>query len=144
MEENKRRAKQRRWSADDVIREIHACNDMSAKYNQRALPHLYGAAVRYFGSWKKAVEAAGFDYKVICKRRQPGSWSKDQIIQTIKDLKQMNSSFVRKSNSALYNAALRNFGSWKNAIEAAGLDYIQIKKGWIAEDDSLLRYRRKD
>lgn len=144
MEEIKRRAKQRRWSADDVIREIRTCNDLSAKHNQKTLPHLYGAAVRYFGGWKKAVEAAGFDYKVICKRRQPGSWSKDQIIQTIKDLKQMNSSFVRKFNSALYNAALRSFGSWKNALEATGLDYSAVKRGWIAEDDSLLRYRRKN
>ena len=42
--------------------------------------------------------------------------------------KPLNSSFYARNYPAVYAAAERIFGSWKNAIEACGLDYSTIRK----------------
>jgi len=66
-------------------------------------------------------------------------WSKEKIIREIltlhEDINQLNDSYVNKNYTPLYNAARRQFGSWKNAIEAAGLNYDKIKE--LAESKRL-------
>ena len=42
--------------------------------------------------------------------------------------KPLNSSYYSTNYTAVYAAAERIFGSWKNAIEACGLDYSTIGK----------------
>lgn len=128
---------QRRWSADQVLNEIRHLKDLSAKSIQRRQPSLYGAAVRYFGSWMAAIEKAGFDYSSVLKRKRPGYWSRAKIIEEIRGLEHRNSGNVRRSHAALYNAALRVFGSWKEAVDEAGFDYRKEAKGWIASADHI-------
>lgn len=135
MSEFAERKPRRRWSAEQVISEIKNLEDRSAKSIQRKKPSLYGAAVRHFGSWKAAVEKAGYDYPSVVKRKGPGHWSREKILEEIKALEQRNSGFARKTRAALYNAALRLFGSWKEAVEAAGFDYQKEIRGWVASAD---------
>ena len=58
-------------------------------------------------------------------------WSKGKIVSEILTLykaeSRLNDGYVNKNYNSLYNAARRQFGSWKNAIEAAGLNYDKIK-----------------
>ncbi len=63
-------------------------------------------------------------------------WTKEMIIQHIQESKEpLNSHYYSTHHSAIYAAAERLFGSWGEAIEAAGLDYSKIKKyqSWSKE-----------
>lgn len=59
-------------------------------------------------------------------------WDKETIINQILELKNssqpLNAISVMNDNLKLYGAARTHFGSWKNAIIAAGLDYNEINK----------------
>lgn len=74
-------------------------------------------------------------------------WTKEKIIEEIRNLNNsnipLNAVYMTKHNIKLYGAARVHFGSWGNALEAAGLDYTQInhkftEKSWskdvIAEE----------
>tara|TARA_B100001250_G_C19800742_1_gene790936 strand:- start:1078 stop:1398 length:321 start_codon:yes stop_codon:yes gene_type:complete len=55
-------------------------------------------------------------------------WTDDKIIEEILDLKPQHrySTYVKSVNGALWKAAERHFGSWGDAIKAAGLNYDDI------------------
>ena len=58
-------------------------------------------------------------------------WHPDMITHHIlsnKDKEPLNSYYYATTYPDVYAAAEREFGSWKDAIEAAGLDYNSIKK----------------
>jgi len=57
---SRRRLKLTKWSKDQVLEEVRKAEskDLLTTYRER-LP-LYSAARREFGSWKKALEAAGY------------------------------------------------------------------------------------
>ena len=85
-----------------------------------------------FGSWAAAVAAAGIDYDSVCRTRR---WTRQSIVETIRKLhsegKPVNNSSMRRMGyRGLMEAASResNFGSWAAAIEAAGLNYEEIRR----------------
>ena len=58
-------------------------------------------------------------------------WHPNMITHHIlsnKDKEPLNSYYYATTYPDVYAAAEREFGSWKDAIEAAGLDYNSIKK----------------
>ena len=55
----------------------------------------------------------------------------------------MNSSFYSTYYPAVYAAAERIFGSWKNAIEACGLDYRKIRKYRIWSKETVIKEIKK-
>lgn len=118
--------------------------ERSPKCCQRSNPRLYGAALRYFGSWKEAITAAGFDYNEVRKRVPPGYWSRKRIIDELMSLKEKSSSQMRTQRPDLYSAALRVFGTWRKAVEAIGIDYDTVQKGWVATDVLALRYKKRE
>ncbi len=134
----------RRWTKAEILREIRSLTNLSAKSNQRGFPSLYGATIRHFGSWRKAVEAAGFNYSEVVKRKMPGYWNRERLIKAIQQLSEKHSNLVRKKHADLYSAGLRLFGSWEEAVKAAGFNYEEIRKGWLHSDDSQMRYRKKN
>lgn len=125
----------RKWSKQKIIDEIkrlyqagEPLNDSYVNVHHKA---LYGSAIseRYFGSWRNAITAAGFDYDKIIRYE---FWSKQKIIDRILELhkigEDLSVSNVRKNHNLLLAAACKKnyFGSWKNAIAAAGLEYDKI------------------
>ena len=124
------RSANRKWSKELILNEILNLKEVSAKQNQLQHSGLYGAAIRYFGSWKNAVEAAGLNYTHVRKNKKSGYWTEAIIIESILTLPKKHSSFVRRNHADLYNGALRFFGSWEKAVSSAGLDYGKIQKEW--------------
>lgn len=77
---------------------------------------LERSARRHFGTWKTAVEAAGFESKRRC-------WSRDVIVSEIKQRLKENKSLssADRTNVNLAAAAARHFGSWTAALREAGV-----------------------
>lgn len=53
------------WSKRKIIAEIQQLEQRNSNHVQQHHSGLWKAGVRYFGSWEKAIEAAGFDYSLI-------------------------------------------------------------------------------
>lgn len=89
---------------------------------------LFVAAIRHFRIWGDALRAAGLDPEsVSCKR----IWTKDRVIRRIRELERqlvrINVRSVRKLDPSLPQAARRLFGSWDNALIAAGYEPTSIR-----------------
>src|SRR5688500_772693 len=118
-----------RTSILQALRKLHkAGRDLSYNSLARGQQSLVSAAAYHFGSYRRAVEAAGIDYAEVTRRPR---WSKQNIIQLIKkarrDGEDLNWSSVTQRNDELGKAAFaslqpRLFGRWDRAIHAAGLD----------------------
>ena len=132
-----------KWSKQKIIDEILKLYESGEKLNHAHVNKIYPALTaavlnkNYFGSWKKAVEAAGLDYDGIREAigiKKTEEWSKEKIVDEILELynsgDDLNANNMRKVNIALYGAAVnkRYFGSWEKAIETAGLDYDEIRR----------------
>lgn len=90
-------------------------------------PRLLIKAREKFGNWRKAVEAAGFDYDKVSLIHR---WSKREIIEKLKQLYRQRAfpdiSTLSRKNHKLYEACCRHFGSGVAALEAAGIDYEEL------------------
>lgn len=124
-----KRVKQR-WTREEIIQricELHGDGedllDPQFKTRHRSL-YLAACAHRYFGSWRRAVEGAGLDHE---KMRESRVWTKNRILDTIKSLAQegkpLGWAYIEQHEPGIYRAARRkeNFGSWANALSAAGV-----------------------
>lgn len=111
---------------------------------------FYQAAVREFGSWKAAIQAAEMDYAEI-KNNNPTFWTHETVVTAIRALEAAGYGIykggirggqtdknVRKiifdsigrlsRGDFLYKAAVRIFGSWSDAVEAAGFDLQKLEE----------------
>ncbi len=89
---------------------------------------LHRRAVRIFGTWVKAVEAAGLDPPKRW-RYEPVYNSPDTVIQAIRDRAEAGKKITRRAvhngpdrNRVLLRDAVRMFGGWGAAAKAAGFD----------------------
>lgn len=133
------------WSPDLVIAEIRRLHAAGSDITQSRMgaidSRLTSAAIRYFGSWRAAVEAAGIDYSQVAalgrqKRAQKiTKWTQERILEEIRRLHEagedLSSAVVRRKYLPLYATARRkeHFGSWAKAVAAAGVDYNLVKRG---------------
>jgi hypothetical protein len=86
---------------------------------------LYHAARRYHGGWNQALRAAGIDPDSV--RAVPRKWTPDRVIAELRrraaagmDMHarcRLPASFARR--------ARQFFGSWQQALEAAGVDPVR-------------------
>lgn len=95
--------------------------------------NIITAAIRLFGSYAKALEAAGIDYDSIRKYRR-NWWTKEKVIEEIQALEKLGE---RLSYAAMQDAypglvagAARLFGTWGQAVEAAGISYRKHLRIW--------------
>lgn len=140
-----------RWTSDQVLTEVRAWRDrgeaLYANHVRLNYQELLAAAIRYYGSWQKAVETAGIPYDQVRKYRK---WSNETIIQEIRDLhaRGVDLSFramaLSQYNAMVY-AAIRPkyFGSWKAALEAAGLESEEIYRYRSWEESDILEEIRR-
>ena len=114
-----------KWSLPKVLGIIRMLAQRRRRLRPEEIQRRYGnvdeAARRYFGSWPKAILAAGVDPAKIL-RVVP--WSKERIIEAILTRVLHNKPLGVRSVSppSLAEAAVRIFGSWDSALMAAGLD----------------------
>ncbi len=90
---------------------------------------LYAAAVRFFGSWGRAVEAAGFAYGGV----KQANLAADDVLLRIRRLADAGEPLRAGEHSLESSAARRHFGSWQAAVEAAGCELPSPLK-WTAHD----------
>ena len=132
-----------RWTAERVLNEIRQWKEkgeaLYANHVRLNYQELLAASIRYYGSWQKAVEAAGISYEAVRKYRK---WSKEVIVEEIRSLAargfdlSFRSMALSQHNSMVY-AAIRPkyFGDWRAALEAAGLasEEIYRYRSWDME-----------
>jgi hypothetical protein len=121
-----------KWSKEKIVetvKELQKQNiDISASNISKNYIPLFTAACsrRYFSSWANAVKAAGIDYDQILeagkarRRKKLTKWSKEEVLEQVRLAESKNLLTTYRDRLALYSAARREFGSWKQALEAAG------------------------
>ncbi len=132
-----KRVKQR-WSPDSIVAQIQACDAVGEdllhpdfKVRHRNL-YLAACAHRYFGSWRRALLAAGLNHE---KMRESRVWTKARIQRTIQEMatngESLSWSSVEEKCPGIYRAARRreNFGSWHRALLEAGVASSGRRRG---------------
>ena len=84
---------------------------------------LYAASVLAFGSWGKAVEAAGFDYDDVRQAKQSPEW----VLREIRKLAEAGDPLRPVEHKRLSSKARYRFGSWEKATEAAGYSLAELR-----------------
>jgi hypothetical protein len=121
----------RHWTDAKVIAAIRRLHREGRSLRGHHVPtRLCLAAGRYFGSWRAAVEKAGFDYEKVTGVRH---WSPQKVIEAIQELAQrgvpLSATYVERHHAFLHTAAIKQFPrSWAKALRAAGLDPDEHKK----------------
>ncbi len=132
------------WSKELVSQEILAWHQagkpLYSHYMRQNYQELLAAGIRYFKTWRAAVEQSGIPYDSVRKYRD---WSQERIVETIKRLQadgvdlSFRSMMLSKYAPMVYAAIRPNhFGSWKQALTAAGLapEEVYRYRSWDDED----------
>lgn len=130
--------KRKKWlSKQEILNQILLLQkqgiDLSNKNIRKIRNDLVSAAENKFGSWANAVNNAGIDYYGNVAINKNKFWTKERIIEKIKNLHSasslLNSQSMQKSeNRDLFGAAKVKFSSWGNAVDSAGLNYLKLSK----------------
>ncbi|MCW3099598.1 MAG: hypothetical protein JWL77_5216 [Chthonomonadaceae bacterium] len=126
----------RKWSKDTIAYEIQRLFQSGENLNYASIAAeevaLLRAATRYFGSWRNAIEYAGLNYDDI---RRYKTWTQERILDRIRELHTAGEDLSWRHVSTTVDPQLaaaatkrKHFGSWRNAVTAAGLDYGQIRR----------------
>lgn len=125
-----RQGSQRKWSPEAVIEAIRADAEAGMELSFRATIRrshaLTSAGRHYFGTWEGAVSAAGYDYSFFSRATLP------QVLDRIRSLIEADVDFSEKSCRAwdadLLAACVSLFGSWEDAVKAAGVDPDEARR----------------
>jgi len=105
---------------------------LTYKSIRREDPSLEAAAQKVFGGWYEALDAAGIDSSLFRNQKPFGYWSRDRVIQEVRELKRnsedLNFSSIRRTHSSLVQYAIKFLGGWYPALEAAGVDPRKYQK----------------
>ena len=95
----------------------------------REAPGLYRAACKEFGTWDTALKYAGIGVRHLYAKEKA---ARDQLIQRLRKHvargRQLAAKDVLRRNRRLYEAARRHFGTWREALRAAGLNPAEHRK----------------
>jgi hypothetical protein len=114
---------------EDVLRTIRALcrrgGSLKAEKNRRIRRRLYEAAKRHFGTWRRALGAAGIDLRHANLRAAPRSLDRDEILAALRERHRAGETLrwgeVVLENRAFAMAARHAFGNWRAAMAAAGI-----------------------
>ncbi|MDX1931298.1 MAG: hypothetical protein SFU56_01710 [Capsulimonadales bacterium] len=133
--------------AAEILRRHETGQDLSYSGMTRENLPLLRAATRYLGSWQAAVEFAGLNYDDIRRYR---SWTNERIVERIRelyaegqDLSWRHISLTLDPSLAAAATKKSHFGSWRAALDAAGLDYDAIRRYHDWSEDVVLRKVRE-
>ena len=121
----------RSWSPERVVDELRALDRRGVAIRAEDLrkhgpPGILFALYVYIGSLKRACRMVGVPAP---ERRYFGEpWDEDSIVVVIQTLHREGKSVaMSKVSPRLYNAGCKFFGTWREAIETAGLDYEKVR-----------------
>ena len=125
-----------RFSRERIIETIQANNQAGLPLNFRNVLErerkLVYAALRRFGSWNAALEAAGLNHLDI---RKIQSWTRERVIERLRYWHErgedLSYTHVAHKLDPPLAAAVYNYGrftSWEDALVAAGLDPTPIMR----------------
>jgi len=129
----------RRWTHGGILAAIRALGQpLRFHETQKIDGGLAAVAVVRFGSWKKACSAAGVE---LPRAWLPWVWSREKVISEIKRRARLGRSLTalalrREHLSGLLTAALREFGTWRRALDAARVehqDHRRRPRKWTRE-----------
>jgi len=123
-----------KWNCRSIIAELKLRARRGEDIWSRGLrvtePSLHAAAVHWFGSYRLAVEAAGLNYDKIC-HCLPNTWNREAVVAEIQRLhrksRPLHHARLERTDPRLVIAMYRYFGSFRKAIQAAGLDYATVR-----------------
>jgi hypothetical protein len=121
------------WAPARILSIIRDLSRRRRPLNREEVKQRYGqlvaAARRRFGSWTKAVVAAGVD---PAKLRRVVPWSRDRVLEAILMRALKNEPLGARSVQprSLADAGARIFGSWGAALASAGLDPTRYVCRW--------------
>ena len=123
-----------RWNPPLILQTIRQLHKQKKPLWSREIREtngaLHSAAIHWFGSYRKAIAAAGIDYQTV-QRVVPGRWNPQNVQRELRRLHRnkvsLNHAALERENPALVLAAYRYFGSYGSAINAAGLNYDRIR-----------------
>lgn len=122
----------RRWSQQAVIDELRRLHELGLRIRERDLRDaghsgVVQAAQLLCGGLGRARRVAG----IVAPRRQPREhepWDGERVVSEIQVLHATGQSIASsKVDPRLYLAARRYFGCWADAVDAAGIDYDQVR-----------------
>lgn len=114
------------WTPQRVITELlrrrDAGQDMGPGKCDEDHASLVQACIRRFGSYRKALAAAGIELSKPPAKR----WQQSEIIEGVRDLyragRRLSAYQASKTAGRLFSAARKRFGSWAAAVREAGVN----------------------
>ncbi len=130
------------WTKEKIleaIRSLHAAGeDLTPLTMRRANSRVMASALTHFGSWRRAVEAAGFDYEAVRRRglerrvQTITKWTPESILREVQRLwesgQDLRSSSVHTRLPGLHAAARRIYGSWGEVLKATGIPAQSVRE----------------
>ena len=120
------------WSREEVIAQLRRRKGgpLHQSAMEREVPALVVAAYRYFGNYRKAIEAAGLDYGHI-RVRPRRLWNARRIVTEIRRASRDGSGLwhgaMKRTSPNLLRAAQRYFGTYRDAAKAAGIEKAALR-----------------
>ena len=118
------------WTRESVLQAIKTRHEQGLPLTRiwHEDSQLYYTAKKRFGGWHKALRAAGLKSKL---RR---TWTRQSVLEAIRlrDKQGQSLSRIWQEDNPLFCAAVRRFGNWQNALEAAGLE-ITRRRQWTQD-----------
>lgn len=126
----------------EIMERIKKGLDMSPKVVKIENKTLHIKGMEFYGGWKEALAAHGVDYRDWYTQELKGYWTEEAIIKEIKERLDkelsLTLSIVMKEHPSLVPNGIKIFGSWGDALDAAGIDhndwYRQRPDGYWTEE----------
>lgn len=135
-----------RWTKPRIIRQIKTAyragedlhwSAVTTRKDELGRAAFASLQPRLFGSWDRALHAAGLDSGEIARYR---TWDRATIIADLKQMHsddaELNSGAVQKEDPGLHAAAVRHFGTYDQALKAAGINpkRVRRRRSWTKEE----------
>jgi hypothetical protein len=139
--------KRQRWDEARVIAEIDELSRSGESLaGSRAPVSLVKAGMRYFGSWKDAVEAAGYRYNEVRLTRE--AYTEDELIGILREManSQPELALTALHEQSFTPAIYRIFGSVEAALERARLrDWPnRTREAAMSRDEVIAAIRKRE